>query len=270
MCTATIYRTEGRFTLTMNRDETSARAREVFPSLFGPWEPSGQWLAPADGERGGTWIGVNARGVTACILNAYAPGEDPRAKSKTSRGAIVPRLLERGDSREVLTWIRGEFDPSPYASFHLVMLWLGGGAHWLWSGQTFTESPPLDDQWFLMTTSYWHAEAVEAWRRQAFQTWLSAGCEYEGYLPTFNIEQPPGKADWAPLMDRPWSYTRSITQVVVDTGERRSIMRYWARRRCTAVNGEIPDCELALPLLALRSGDAEKDKQADEGDVDRG
>ena len=251
MCTVTIHRDTATLLVTMNRDELYTRAPERPPAVFGEGGPSAQWLAPIDGETGGTWIGVNACGVAACLLNAYLPGDmplQPPATPATSRGGIVPAVLTQGHGARVLAWLADEFDPSPYGSFQLVVVWPEGGLRRVWSGTEYIETFPCQEEWTLVSSSFWNAAAVLAWRRDAFARWRVAGGERRGYLPSFHLLHVEGQEALTPLMDRPWSCTRSITQVLVDRRNRRNELRYWPRKAGEGVPVE-PAVTLDLPLL---------------------
>jgi len=250
MCTVTIHRDAETLVVTMNRDEARTRAPESPPKIFALEDFAEEWMAPIDGDAGGTWIGVNAHGVVGCLLNAYRPGQVlalPETPSAFSRGTIVPAVLAQGDGEQVRKWITQDFDPSPYESFQLVVVWLGGGARCVWSGSEDLDCLSCQDEWTLVSSSLWKPDAVLAWRREAFEQWRIAGSEKRGHLPTFHLLQAEGKEEWSPLMDREWSCTRSITQAHVDGRTRRSVLRYWPRttRETVAV---APASELCLAM----------------------
>jgi len=91
MCTVTLRCGASSLVLTMNRDERLERSPEEAPRLISGDALRPSWLAPFDGASGGTWIGVNERGVASCVLNGYEPADeglrgDP---SVPSRGTIL-------------------------------------------------------------------------------------------------------------------------------------------------------------------------------------
>lgn len=251
MCTVTVHRDAETLMVTMNRDEARTRAPERPPAIFGQENFPGKWMAPIDGEAGGTWIGVNAHGVAACLLNAYLPGQmlaRPKVPSTFSRGTIVPAVLAQGDGEHVRKWMTEKFDPSPYDSFQLVVVWLEGGVRWIWSGSEYLKRLPCQDEWTLVSSSLWKSDAVLAWRRKAFEQWRNAGSKRRGHLPTFHLLQAEGKEEWSPMIDREWSCTRSITQVHVDGRTRRSVLRYWPRKtRRTVAAAPASELYLAMP-----------------------
>lgn len=79
MCTVTWTRTSGGYHLFMNRDELWTRGVAEGPAL----REGGavRYLAPIDSDAGGTWIGVNAYGVTLCLLNHYPEAGEPMVRT---------------------------------------------------------------------------------------------------------------------------------------------------------------------------------------------
>ena len=229
MCTVTIRRQTAGLLVTMNRDEADARAPETPPQIH---RPGGApvWVAPHDSEKGGTWMGANELGVTACLLNAYRPGESllPDTSGEfRSRGEIVPALLERGKFEEGVRWLLEEFDPRSYPSFTLLAASLEGAKRFTWLRDGAIAVDGIDPGWTVHSSSVWDSEPVIRWRERAFARWLDSGAEMTGDLPRFHLIQEEGHAVRSPLMRRDWSSTRSVTQVAVDAGAGRVDLRYW-------------------------------------------
>ena len=76
--------------LAANRDEAYARPF----SHPRRWVAETPFWAPRDEEEGGTWIGVNARGLVAAITNRSLLPEEP---GRESRGHLVAGLLAQPD-----------------------------------------------------------------------------------------------------------------------------------------------------------------------------
>jgi hypothetical protein len=251
MCTLTLLRDDRRLLLTMNRDERWTRAPELPPVLHPAEEAGRAWLAPADGERGGTWIGANDDGVAACLLNAYAPGDlDLIGRPDVpSRGEIVPAILGRGRTG-ALRFLAEGLDPRPYPSFVLVVATPAEGRILRWTLDRGLELEEPAAGWSLITSSWWRAEEVVAWRRQRFAAWLAAGAPFAGPLPAFNLIDQPGAREHSPFMTRSFSGTRSLTGVAVDLERGEAEMRYWARPGVKAIDPTLPTSSLALALRA--------------------
>lgn len=129
MCTVTLLRRPGHrwpVLIAANRDEMLDR----------PWDPPGpHWsdrpdvVAGRDRLAGGTWLGSNATGVTAAVLNregSLGPADDKR-----SRGELVLDALDYTDARDAAEALAA-LDPAAYRSFNLVIAdnqdayWLSG------------------------------------------------------------------------------------------------------------------------------------------------
>ena len=154
---------------------------------------------------------MNTYGVVVLLLNAYLPDDTAGEHSlvgSESRGSIVPTVLGQGEKSGVQTWMADLFDPAPYPPFHLVAVALDWGMLWTWSGTGLVKHSIRPDERILMTSSLWNAEAVQAWRREAFEAWCEAGCERKGHLPTFHLLQEPDGDEWSPLLDWEWSCTQ--------------------------------------------------------------
>ncbi len=217
MCTLTIHRTHQSLTITMNRDDAPARA-EAPPRLWG--DGATRFAAPIDLEAGGTWIGVNAAGVAACLLNRY----DEAAKGIQSRGDIIPLALagqcmdSAADAIEALA--HGAYSP-----FSCVIVSAEGACRFDWNGAAIVRQSVSLDVPIMMTSSSWRFEAVAAWRQALFkQSIEKTGVKA---LSNFHCAQRPGEEAWAPMMRRDYAHTKSVTQIVV--GKTDIELRYWPR-----------------------------------------
>jgi uncharacterized protein with NRDE domain len=93
-----------------NRDEQLDRASS--PPFVWP----GGFLAPCDDVAGGTWLGINDKGVVVGITNRYL---GPKDHTRLSRGALVKDALELGSAREIHRAM-AEVPASCHNGFHLV------------------------------------------------------------------------------------------------------------------------------------------------------
>lgn len=228
MCTVTIHRTDTGFTATMNRDEAYSRAPERKPELREG--ATGDWAAPFDSEKGGTWMGVNACGVAACIMNAYQPGEsllpDTTGRYRT-RGEIVPAVLSAGDSEAARRWVETELKPENYPSFTLLVATSELTTIYEWLGKNAMSVVQNRDEWLVRSSSGWDSADVTRWREERFTRWIADGAPHLDALPAFHLLQEDGHAERSPLMRREWSATRSITQARVRLPAARIDLRYW-------------------------------------------
>lgn len=113
MCTIVWLQRGDRRVFLANRDERLDRPASP-PTLHAAG--SRQVLAPTDLQAGGTWFGVNDRGLVAAVTNRF--GSPPRP-DLPSRGELVFRAL-RGDSAAAAA-AGMDVDPRGYNGFHLVL-----------------------------------------------------------------------------------------------------------------------------------------------------
>ncbi|MCC6153238.1 MAG: NRDE family protein [Candidatus Hydrogenedentes bacterium] len=245
MCTVTVHRSTDRLLVTMNRDEARDRAPELPPAIY---QSDVSWLAPSDSARGGTWIGVNNRGVVACLLNGYVEGDSFLREKNTegkSRGAIIPWLMALGSAHVIRDAAMTNFDPHRFMSFSLLVADQQTLDAYHWRGGDELAHESHRDEWSFFSSSSWKTEEVIAWRRRAFDDWREGDCATIGALPTLHVLHPDGKHEWSPLMDRERTCTRSITQIEIQPMRGDAVMRYWRRDALDA--GEEPVIA-ALPL----------------------
>jgi uncharacterized protein with NRDE domain len=96
-----------------NRDEMYAR-RSTPPQIL---RSSPCIVGGRDGERGGTWLGVNERGLFAAITNQRTWHAADR--SRRSRGEVVLGVLER-ESPDAAAAFLASLDGAQYNPFNLV------------------------------------------------------------------------------------------------------------------------------------------------------
>src|SRR5262249_50702626 len=95
-----------------NRDERTTRPAKS-PFLW-PDERGPRILAPRDEQAGGSWLGLNDRGLFVGITNrAFAP-LDP---SRRSRGALVIDALRAPSALDLHARLAA-LDPREYNAFH--------------------------------------------------------------------------------------------------------------------------------------------------------
>lgn len=122
MCTVTWRKLPDGLELYFNRDERRTRQPAAPPTVGRAGEA--RYIAPSDGEFGGSWIAVNDRGVLLCLLNGYAArdldaADDPAAY--ISRGCLPLQFMDCRSTQEALERLDG-LDPEPFRSFALAVL----------------------------------------------------------------------------------------------------------------------------------------------------
>lgn len=231
MCTLTIHHDANGLLVTMNRDEVRTRAAERPPQRRAGGVENIEWLAPIDGESGGTWIGTNNRGMHAALLNRYLPTDVPRAgdsSHRPSRGQIIVDIMAQSSESAALRWVDSVFDPVPYPSFLLVVMTSPHTHTIAWDGRELRREKHVGE-WLFFTSSSWRSGEVTEYRRLEFEKWLRQGAPCSGSIPAFHLLAPAGLLEWAPLMQREHTATRSITQIEANDARGETEMRHWPR-----------------------------------------
>lgn len=140
MCTVTILIRPGHgwpLVLAANRDELLDRA----------WDPPAPWwpdrpgvVAGRDCSGGGTWMGVNAHGVVATVLNR--PGSLGPAAGKRSRGELPLRALEHATAAAAAMAIE-RLDAGLWRGFNMVLADKSGAIFVRGAGQGHPCAYPL-------------------------------------------------------------------------------------------------------------------------------
>jgi hypothetical protein len=209
MCTVSWLPLEDGYAVCFNRDERHSRAPALPPA---PREGGGvRYLAPLDGDFGGTWLAANEFGVTLCLLNRYrVPGYEPPAHP-LSRGLLVLELAGSTSAREALTVLEDR-PLDRVQPFSLVALEPGQAARVVaWDGVVLTglthRCPGL-----ILTSSSVTEPEVGAARRAAFKALEHVTPEG---LTALHRSHLPTRGRCSVCMHREDAETRSFSQVTV-------------------------------------------------------
>jgi uncharacterized protein with NRDE domain len=124
MCSIILRIHESGVDIAANRDELIRRPW-VTPAAHWPDDPG--VVAGRDETAGGTWMGVNAHGVMAAVLNRH--GSLGPAPGKRSRGELPLLALTAATAREAAETV-AKLDAGAYRRFNLVVADADGG-FWL-------------------------------------------------------------------------------------------------------------------------------------------
>lgn len=238
MCTLTVLREPSRLLVTMNRDDLAARP-EAAPELWPNADPA--FVAPRDLQAGGTWIGVNAPGVVACLLNRY----DAAPTGHVSRGSIVLHAMQHNSVPAASNALRA-LDHRTYSPFTCLLVGFYGATRLDWTGAELLESNlSAADDIVMATSSSWQFDDVKARREALWQQVWSDGGQAEHRVATFHSRRESAHDAWAPMMQRPLSQTKSVTQV--ELTEAGAEMRYWTRDAAIARALTAPDSSVRVP-----------------------
>lgn len=215
MCTVSwLLRPDG-YELFCNRDELRRRARALGPRLH--VRAGVRYLAPVDGEAGGTWLAVNELGLSLCLLNRYHHRTAPRPPRYTSRGALVTGLADSAGVADALTRL-ADRDLAAYRPFTLLVLGPEGLARVaVWDGGHLAAprdaAPPL-------ASSGHDPEGIGTIRRRLWDAEVGVwGAPTTARLLAFHRSHQPSRSALSPCMHRDDARTVSFSHVRVDSAE---------------------------------------------------
>ncbi|MBC7769836.1 MAG: NRDE family protein [Phycisphaerales bacterium] len=236
MCTLTVLRESNRLLVTMNRDDIAAR-EEAPPAQSSTAEAT--FVAPRDLQAGGTWIGVNSHGVIACLLNRY----DAAPAGRASRGNIVLEAM-RSTSIDAACKALTALDHLAYSPFTSLLIARQSTARLDWTGSRLERTDlAADNDVLMVTSSSWQFDAVKAKREALFREIWADSDDAIDKVGAFHSRRVNENDAWAPMMQRPHSQTKSVTQVELTSFG--AEMHYWTRD--TAI-----DCQLTSPETSIR------------------
>ena len=253
MCTVSWLRAPGGFELFSNRDERHVRGPEEPPSVARAGAL--RFLAPRDGDAGGTWIAVNERGLALTLLNGYLSA-DATPGDYVSRGQLVTDLASAGEPAEV-AGVLGELELSRYRSFVLLALAPEGPSHVFdWDGVRLAVDRDADVRSPLVSSSFESARVGSA-RRERFEALRrERGGVDAQLLEEFHADHVGGPSAFSVCMHRDDASTRSQTRVRVT----RSAVRLDYRAAPACRPAEVVTLELERTGVAgARAGDGRGD-----------
>jgi hypothetical protein len=224
MCTVTWVRDpdEG-YELFFNRDELLTRQEADGPRIHE--SGSVRFVAPIDGDFGGTWIAANERGLTVALLNGYrsveAPsqGADGETVEFRSRGLLVVDLAgSRGIDELAVTL--ASVDLRQYRSFRLVVLAPVAQA-WIaeWDRTRLLIEPGGDGRRPVISSSFEETE-VGSRRRQEYERIVCGPRGLTtGALAEYHCSHEHGPSAFSVCMHRSNARTRSLTHVRVTAND---------------------------------------------------
>lgn len=216
MCTLTLHRRAQKTIVTMNRDELRARPEGATRQATSPHGI--EYLFPSDTVSGGTWLGINARGVGGCLLNRYGDTHLNDTSEIVSRGTIIPGLLECRNLQEAYRLV----DRLPlhrYRNFDLLLFDDSITLQCTHENGTGSVQRRTDD-WLMLTSSSWNKTAVLEYRQRKFEEYVSSSVSCpdiaESVLRDFHLADADDSR-FAVFMRRAESHTKSISQILLDS-----------------------------------------------------
>ncbi len=215
MCTVTIVPEEGGFRLACNRDERRDRVAACPPRLHHDEERA--VIYPVDPVGGGTWVGVNDRGLAAALLNRSCRVDARPVRSTRSRGLIIPPLLRRDGIEGALEDARG-LDPAMFLPFRLLLVQQGAGAMVASNGHALQVQALDLSRPCLVTSSSLGDALVDGPRRRLFSRMFRRRDRWLASQARFHAHQWRSRPEWSVLMERHDARTVSRTFVRVGAG----------------------------------------------------
>ncbi|MFN0008047.1 MAG: NRDE family protein [Planctomycetota bacterium] len=217
MCTATWIRTNEGYELFFNRDELRTRAPAWPPSVR---DNAGvRFIAPTDGDAGGTWLGVNERGLTIGLANGPVGESDGTPRTFRSRGLLVLDLLSSTSVGEVGALL-GPSGGLPYRPFELFAIGARGEGHiWSWDGREIRRRE-ADAQGVLLISSSRDPQRARAERTALLERYRRELGSLDGkLLADFHASHEPERGAWSPCMHREDASTVSESRIRVTRDE---------------------------------------------------
>ncbi|HKX30291.1 MAG TPA: NRDE family protein, partial [Blastocatellia bacterium] len=166
MCTVSWLHDQDSYRLFSNRDERHSRQPALKPSIH---EQRGvRFIAPIDGDHGGSWIGVNQFGISLCLLNRYHDADGNSPLSDISRGLLLIELIDCRSRSEAPDRIR-PMNLNRFKPFTLLVLEPEQPSLLIhWNGRESTIDGGGEDSMPLISSSHDLPGVVSA-RRQHFK-----------------------------------------------------------------------------------------------------
>lgn len=254
MCTLSWLQDRERFELFFNRDERRTRKPALPPERR--FHAGTRFLAPLDGDFGGSWIGVNEFGLLLCLLNGDSPrdrDDDEPPAGFTSRGLLLTALI---DSRSADQTVRrlARLEHSRFRSFVLAAFEppeAAALARWDRSDLRVT-SGGLDVVPTPLISSSFCSEEVRCSRVRLFERMRrAAGEESPSVHLDFHASHEPQKGPYSVCMHRTDARTVSFSRIVV--GPESIRFHYSPHPPC---RGVADASFVSLPLSPARPGRA--------------
>jgi hypothetical protein len=204
-----------------------------------------RFLAPRDGDRGGTWLAVNEHGLTVALQNYYGEGNAPEPANPVSRGHLVIGLMDCTSADGVLARL-GELERSRYRPFLVVTLdRTAPPAGIVWTGaelRPFARRPPA----LPVTTSSFHTAKVLRSRRALFERMRQErGEPAPQWLLDYHRSHVPDRGPCSVCMHREDAKTVSFSRVRVNA--RQATFRYAPASPCRAGKEFVARLPLVVP-----------------------
>ena len=186
-----------------------------------------RFVAPIDGDRGGTWLSVNEYGITICLLNGACLSDqapEPRFANAFSRGLIPLTLADAPTARDACERL-AQMDLTRFPAFTTVIAEPGlPVAIAEWDGATLALLPH-GEAFLPLVSSSVNSSDVRRHRQEAFARAITP--------EEFHHSHEGGPSAFSPCMHRDDAETVSYSQVLVTPQD--VILSYSAGPPCRGV-----------------------------------
>jgi hypothetical protein len=250
MCTVSWVHEADGYELLCNRDEKRTRAQAHAPRIH--TARGVRFIAPIDGDFGGTWIWTNQFGLSICLLNgANLSGTDGAQRvvhrMKRSRGLLMMDLVGAPSAARACALVHG-IELRPFAPFTLVILEPDLPAAIVeWNGAE--KSIVLHgDPYMPLVSSSFDPAGVRFRRQELFRRYTNGEAAEADDLLAFHSSHGSGAGAYSPCMHRTGAETVSMSRVKVS--ESVAEFSYFAGSPCRWRSGQWRNGEcLILPLV---------------------
>ncbi len=231
MCTVTWQTQPGGYRLLFNRDEKHSRPPALPPQRI---ERDG-WVAlmPIDAKAGGSWLSVNARGLSFCLINNYGAEQVAHSDRAPSHGRLAAELVQAETPEQARALLLGmqpeSFNPFDFFIFDA----LGNPRQISWDGRAIIESVPALPYAF---SAGFDTPGVTRVRGALHDQWLAEGRD----LLDYHRSHLPQRGSHSVCMHRQDAGTQSLSAVQVTVDQ--VCFTYWPGPPCVTQ---------ALPTLTL-------------------
>jgi hypothetical protein len=202
-----------------NRDERKERKPALPPEILQCGDT--RFIAPRDGDFGGTWIAVNDHGLCVCLVNGFAAAgrsAQEERREYTTRGRLPMITIGRATVSGAASTLHS-LDLACFRPFVLVVFATGGaGLVARWSGASLEVDDGRPAEQPLVSSSFYTNEV----RRNRTAVFRALAGSHTGPDPTsmhlaFHRSHDPTAGPNSPCMHRPEASTVSFSHVQVDS-----------------------------------------------------
>jgi len=212
MCTLSVIPTTLGMRVAFNRDERRDRLPAFPPSTYKLARRRAVY--PVDPVGGGTWIGVNDRGIVAAVLNRTPGFALPAPGGARSRALIVPAVLSTDDFEAAVS-AAARIDPTQYARFRLIVLRGRRAVVFMSDGRRLSSAAADVTRPLLLTSSSLGDDVVAGPRARLFRALMETQwSRWPTAQQDFHDHQWPLRPEISVRMER--ADARTVSRTVID------------------------------------------------------